>query len=558
MFHHVSRKNVKIQSKGPMRTSQTGTNLNRGLSRAGTPIISGLMFVGFLLLRVPFRSHYPVNWDAVQLALGTESFNLQNHQPHPPGYIGFIGLGWLMNQITGDPNTSLTVLSMLFGSLAPVVLYLFAIRFMSRGYALVTAILFGVSPLVWYYSEVALTYASEVTIGLAFLAFAHRALKHVSARDLVLAAILLSFLGSLRQSAMLFLIPVWIYVAWQFPWRARIQSVFVLGITSLIWVVPLLWLSGGPENYIKESRALANLIGASALSLNVTGLQMNVSYVMAGVLIGVNVGLLIIVMGYLSGVRPQKALDRKDRYFFLLWILPAIVTFIMGHTGQLGYVLLLLPALFLFVGISLEGLSKAPRPGRQSLRTGMLAGSVAVFALASTLGFLTLPGAAYARYRPAPDAQESNAARHLRQYDIDTSDEHWRSMEELISRYDPETTVVLTTVGGPRISGSFRHVSYLLPEYRVYGLGMDTDGSFGYMFTAQYGQSDYTVEGLASATPWLPFNHNTLRVIIPDPEILSRIDPRISRQTITLPSGSRVVIAFMPAGAAIDLQQNRP
>lgn len=538
-----------------MRTSQQRRGFSGLLSAGGTPIISGLIFLGFLMLRLPFRSHYPVNWDAVQLALGTQSFDLVHHQPHPPGYIGFIGLGWLMNHITGDPNMSLTILSMIAGSLAPALLYPFAMRFMSRGYALVTAVLFGLSPLVWYYSEVALTYAGEAAAGIAFLAFAHRGLKQVSARDLIIAAVLLSVLGSLRQSAMLFLIPVWLYAAWQFPWRVRIGSTAVLGITSLFWVVPLLWLSGGPNIYMEESRALANVIGASALSLNVAGLQMNVTYVLAGILVGANVGLLIVAAALLAGVRPSKALDRRDKLFFLLWVLPAMVTFILGHTGQLGYILLLLPALFLLVGVSLEGLSNITRPARVSLYRPLLVTTVALFALASTFGFLALPGEAYARYHPQNAALESDAARHLRQYDLDTSDAHWQSMAQLISRYDPETTVILTTVGGPRISGSFRHVSYLLPEYRVYGLGMDMDGSFGYMFTAQYGQSDYSVEGLASATPWLPFGHNTLRVIIPDPEILSRIDPRIARQSVTLPSGSDVVIAFIPSGTAFNFTE---
>ncbi|CAN5617991.1 hypothetical protein BH24CHL1_BH24CHL1_05690 [soil metagenome] len=542
-----------------MRTSQQRRHVTRLLSTTGAPIISGLIFLGFLMLRLPFRSHYPANWDAVQLALGTQAFDLHHHQPHPPGYIGFIGLGWLMNHITGDPNTSLTILSMVAGSLAPALLYLFALRFMSRGYALVTAALFGLSPLVWYYSEVALTYAAEAAAGIAFLAFAHRGLKQVSTRDLIVAAVLLSVLGSLRQSAMLFLIPVWLYAAWQFPWRVRIGSAAVLGVTSLLWVVPLLWLSGGPNIYMEESRALANVIGASALSLNVTGLQMNVTFVIAGILIGANAGLLIAVAARLAGVRPLKDLDRKDKLFFLLWVLPAMVTFILGHTGQLGYILLLLPALFLLAGVSLEGLSRVTRPARLNVRRPLLVISVTLFAAASAFGFLALPGAAYTHFQSRDTTSESNIARHLRQYDLKTSDAHWEGLAHLIGRYDPRTTVVLTTVGGPRISGSFRHVSYLLPEYRVYGLGMDTDGSFGYMFTAQHGRSDYSVEGLASAAPWLPFGHNTLRVIIPDSEILSRLDPRIARQNVTLPSGANVVIAFIPSGTAFtfyDLQDS--
>jgi hypothetical protein len=45
------------------------------------------LFVISLLLRLPFISNALVNWDAVQFALATRSFDIARHQPHPPGYI---------------------------------------------------------------------------------------------------------------------------------------------------------------------------------------------------------------------------------------------------------------------------------------------------------------------------------------------------------------------------------------------------------------------------------------------------------------------------------------
>lgn len=286
--------------------------------------------------------------------------------------------------------------------------------------------------------------------------------------------------------------------------------------------------------------------------MNTAGLEMNLNYVLAGILIGVNVGLLIVVVALLAGVRPLRRLNRQDKVFFTLWILPAMATFILGHTGQLGYILLLLPALFLLVGVCLEGLGNAVGSMRFSWRTLVPVTVIALFALVNTVGFVSLPHQAYSRSRPAGTELESSTARSLLQYDISASDEHWRSLAELVRRYDPDTTVVLTTIGGPRLSGSFRHASYLLPEYRVYGLGDDINGSFGYLFRAQNGHSNYSVEGLQSAMPWLPFGQNTLRVIIPDEEILSRLGSNIASHQIRLESGAEVAVAFVPSGAALN------
>lgn len=512
--------------------------------------ITALVFAGFVLLRLPFRAIYPVNWDAVQLALGTQAFDLHHHQPHPPGYIGFIGLGWLINQVTGNPILSLTILSIAGGAIAPALLYLHGRTFLENRFALVTALLFGVSPLIWYYSEVALTYSIEVAAGIGFMLLAHRSLRTQAFSDLLLATLLLSLVGSLRQSAMLFLIPVWLYCVWAHPWRERFTAAGVMGAVSLTWAVPLIWLSGGVSAYLRESRALADLIGGqtSVLSMNFDGLQMNGLYVLAGIGIGLNAGLLIIGLALALGVRPLRRLTRQDRIFYLLWLGPALVTFLLGHTGQLGYVLLLLPPLFLLTGICLEELATM---GRHRLATG----AVMVFAALSTTGFLVLPGVAYARVQPEPGAMETRTSLHMRQYDLATSDTHWASFEYLVRHYRPENTVILTTVGGPRVSGSFRHASYLLPEYRVYGLGNDPDGVFGYLFMAQHMRSDYSVEALYDVRPWLAIDADARWVIIPDQEILAWIDPAIERRVVTLDSGSTVVVAFIPPATSIEFNR---
>jgi hypothetical protein len=125
-------------------------------------VIALLLFVVFLALRLPLRAQALVNWDAANFALGTRIFDVQHHQPHPPGYIGYVALGALLNRLTGDANASLTLLSAVSGGVAPAALFILAARWMARPYALLSAVQFGLSPVLWYYSEVALTYSIEL------------------------------------------------------------------------------------------------------------------------------------------------------------------------------------------------------------------------------------------------------------------------------------------------------------------------------------------------------------------------------------------------------------
>ena len=47
------------------------------------------------------------NWDAVQFALALREFDVAKHQPHPPGYLLYVGLGRLLNASLGDPTPRL-------------------------------------------------------------------------------------------------------------------------------------------------------------------------------------------------------------------------------------------------------------------------------------------------------------------------------------------------------------------------------------------------------------------------------------------------------------------
>src|SRR3990170_2181198 len=56
-----------------------------------------------LLSRWPYRARMLYNWDAVQFALALKEYDVAKHQPHPPGYILYVGLGRLLNSFLHAP-----------------------------------------------------------------------------------------------------------------------------------------------------------------------------------------------------------------------------------------------------------------------------------------------------------------------------------------------------------------------------------------------------------------------------------------------------------------------
>ncbi len=527
----------------------------------------------FLALRLPCRAEFLVNWDAVNYALGTNLFSLEHHQPHPPGYIGYVALGWLLNHLTGDANMSFTLLSTVSGALAPAALYLLATRFMPWVYALVTALAFGLSPVVWYYSEVALGYSLAMALALFFLWAGYRARADSSNWFLYLATVLLVLLGSVRQSGALFLIPLWLFIAWSFPWTQRLRAGALLVAGNLAWLIPLFLLAGDPLAYFRASASLASLAVAptSVFSHNPFGLLRNTAFVAAGIFVGVNAGLIVIALGHLLRGRPFSVLTPWDWKFFLLWLVPSLGTYVLIHTGQLGYVLLVLPLGFLWAGLAMNALAARCRELHivdTIKEKGMLfpvkllvLTLIVLLLVANTAGSLYLPQLAYGLVNTTKERRDSGMVteffsslpplkylsekqgdeltNHMRQFDVDRNDEHWKQIIDCIEEFEPDSTAILAFPDG---SGSFRHLSYYLQDYQIYGVGKGLNQDFGHLFTASNGSSDYSVQGLEKVRDVLVLPAKTDYLIIPDREIYKTLAEDVDSFFISTGSGTKICV----------------
>lgn len=560
-------------------------------TRRDALVAAGLL-VAFFLLRLPLRSQFLINWDAVNFALGIREFDLLHHQPHPPGYLGYVILGRLFATLAGGANAGLTLLSSLAGAVAPASLYVLGRRFVARRHALAAAVLFGLSPVVIYYSAVALTYMVGAAIVIPLVWTCHRAYTERSARHLYTAAVLLALLGSVRQTDMVFLLPLAAFAAWPHPRRVKVRAAAVLTGLVAAWLLPLVVLSGGLDTYLRVSRELAALAGGptSVFSGDVLGLLQNLGFVGGGLLIGLNLTLVVVVRAWRAGVSPHRRLAAADRRFFSFWIGPALATYLLLHTGQFGYVLLLLPACYLWLAGALEGLAEtserdltrpaavssgSARPSRSAEAAGRWQGrgkvgwrglstATAVALVVANVGaFFAFSRGAYGFMRPLRDdpappeplptslvepSDRLPSSRNALQYALTESDSYWSGTIEVIRRFEPARTAVLTVpVGG----GTFRHLAYYLNDYHVYGVGKDRDGRYGHLFSAFGGTIDYQVEGLDRSSKELVLPVEVRRVLIPDPSVAARVSKQIHSWPISVEDGSPVMVAAVPRGATL-------
>ena len=498
-----------------------------------------LIFAIAAVIRIPFQASYLVNWDSVNFALGVESFDLESHQPHPPGYLGYVLLGRLIDWFVGDPVAALTGISVIAGAAATMWVYVLGTRIVNERAAIIAAGLFGTSPLVWYYSEVPLTYIVEVALALPLVLLVLEARKQHRASLLMLAAVLLALMGAVRQTSLVLFLPLLIHGAMAFPRKTRVVGAGVLGGLVSLWLVPLLVLSGGPALYVQLSRQLAELTGGATWLGAGSGVLQNFVVVTMALVLGMHVALLAIPVERLTKEK-SPPFAPEHRRLLIVWGLPALFTYLFIHSGQLGYVLMLLPIGIIWAAKAFSAHITVP-----SMRTALAGLLIAV----NAGGFFILPEIAYATVSQGqvsfPERMATNTLvqRGIQQVSLPRNDAHWEAMLDWVTSWDEDDIAVLAE---PRDGGSFRHLSFYLPEVRIYGLGTDRLETFGHLFTSVGNSSDYSVERLQDAKDQLEIPDSVETLLIPDPRLQERLDGVLDLEYDELDTGTIVATAEVP------------
>ena len=448
------------------------------LERHADAWLAGGLAALTLLSRWPYRSRMLYNWDAVQFALALREFDVAKHQPHPPGYLLYVALGRLLNIPLADPNLAYVGLAMLFSAATTVTVYWLARALYERATAASAATLLAVSPLFWFYGSVGLTYAGEAFGASLVAAFAYGALRG-DARYLYWGAVTLGLAGGLRPSMLVLLFPLCLgcaIVGIRGARRLALAAALMLGAV-LLWFLPLVWLTGGLDAYL---RASTQLYGSVVMPTSVLGGAINVTlsqarYVLASVVVGL--GPLALAAFALPLYARRSGWGRAD-WFLLAWIAPPAVFYTLVHFGQAGYVLTFLPGLVILLSRALVEAVAAgsERLRRPNWRWGLTAAAIVPLCLVSTGFFVSArpvprhfenrTGDAWV-WRARDEAHDwimSRTAAALREHEAVIR----TYVETIRAVYDPEDTALLTEVGNPRSYPWLRHAMFYMPEYPIY------------------------------------------------------------------------------------------
>lgn len=322
--------------------------------------IAAALFVGTLATRIPFMTTHLWAWDSGLYARALEegfyvTADPATQRPHPPGYIWYVWVAALVRGVTHDSNTALVIVSVICAAAGTALLYVVASRRVRRGVAVTAALAYGLSPVVWTYSEVAYPYTLLALLSLAL------GTMLIEGRRPLLESFALGLLAGFRQDVLVLLGPLWLWRVGALPVRTLTLSGVVLVVGSLTWFVPSAALSGGLGAYVaalgEQSRVVS---GGSLPGGGLDAVAQNAVILGEPLAVGLNVLWLLLaadlVWGALRAARGEGPRPGRLAIGLVVWIVPALVFYTIVHVGEWGYALFLVPPLVLTAAIRLDRL----------------------------------------------------------------------------------------------------------------------------------------------------------------------------------------------------------
>lgn len=483
------------------------------------------LFVLTVITRIPFASQYLYHWDSVNMAFGMQHFNPADGAPHFPGYIAYIAIADLLNAVIGNPHASLVIISILSTGLAVVSLFYLGRAMFNPTIGMIAAVLLMTSPLVWFYSEIALPH----TMDLFAVTLSALLLYKIMQGDLTLlwpTAIFLAFVGGFRYVTLVFLIPLIVFSGYRIGLKRIVGVGVVVALLTVIWVIPTLNATGGLQNYLTASRAFSAafftstslLSGGGAFALKRNVIEKLIPY--TAYAWGLAALPVLYFVPQIPGRWRQWVRDRRV-WFLLLWMLPSIGFYVVIHMGQQGYVFNFLPVCMLVSAKGLYGLFEQ--------RPALLRGSAAALALVGAAIFIVSP------IYPLGD----NGPKLLTYNTIRQSDQHWdNAIMAVRNNFKPEDTLL--------VAAQWRHVQYYLPEYKLARItvGAKYEVTEGTVTDADYVNQDASAQtlGLTSGKDW--------KIVVMDDALNEFVDPTNTTEKITLADGFTLLyLAVSPAQA---------
>lgn len=297
-----------------------------------------LFFFGFLsrfLLLPKMQTHV----DSASYTLALINYNLQQETPAPPGYPLYFAFAKLIMLAVGDPYTSLLLVSALFSGAGAVVFYLFGKIWANKTLGIIAATLFLSSPTFYFFGLTAYVYLVNAVMTTIVALLVFLIISKGKQYSLLLGVVYALSLGA-RPQEVITTFPLFLYGIILLKKNERIKSVAIFLFVSLFWLVPFIFIVGGPHAYYEQ---LTHAAATALPSPNIILFIANRFKLASGFFLTFGAGVVFILLYFLRTLlyhlkkRNILFASKEKVTFFAVWALPSLLFNLFIRSDHAGY-----------------------------------------------------------------------------------------------------------------------------------------------------------------------------------------------------------------------------
>jgi hypothetical protein len=321
----------------------------------GKQTLALVVVFGALVLasRLPLAPGQLFSFDDVNFAYAIGEFDPRLSLPQPPGYPLFVlesrVLFWLRFK---RPESNLLALSLLASTAALVALAWFGNRMLGGDAGLSAAWLLVFHHSFWYSGLTSAVRPHLAVVSVLVAAACWRAWSGEK-RWLYGSALALGLGAGIRPELGPLLFLLWVVSALRVParWSERLKALSLLAAAVLVWLVPTVWQSGGPGNYLKicwEYLSDQAILTSGLFGAEERRWQETATWAVVWTLSGILACLPAAVLAWRRA--DGFGMSWSQAAFLWLWFAPAFVFALAVHIADAGQALGMVPVVCLLGG----------------------------------------------------------------------------------------------------------------------------------------------------------------------------------------------------------------
>jgi len=287
-----------------------------------------------LVTRLPLIEKFQSHWDGPQYSIAIVRYSLEQHTPTAPGYPLYIAVGKFFHLFFEDPHTSIVLVSVLASVIGAIVLFKFGREVYNKYVGAAAATLFLTGSTFYYLSLTPYGYLLIASFVVLLALIVYRIFIH-RMQEGIAYGLVLGICAGIRPQEIIFIGPLALLGFIYLNRRNKLFAILIFSLVTLLWLAPLVYTSGGIQNYI-------NIHLASTPSQGFTHtVSYNLPLVIKGLLLSVGISLSYLAFFVYKLLFKKIKVNKKAIIFYLTWVTPGLFfnLFIRGeHAGpQLGY-----------------------------------------------------------------------------------------------------------------------------------------------------------------------------------------------------------------------------